>query len=141
MTRSEPRRSKSGEAATRVVTTRSPAGPPARPGSPLPLRRICVPSLTPAGIFTEYRFVRRWRPEPLHVRHGFSTTVPLPPQRGQGREKAKTPSSSEVTPRPRHTGGRGGAAPAPPPPPPQVAQGSSSSTGIFVVRPFSESSK
>ena len=40
------------EDATRVVTIRSPAGPPPRPASPLPLRRICVPSLTPGGIFT-----------------------------------------------------------------------------------------
>ena len=45
-------RLKTGEEATRVVTKRSPGGPPRGPASPLPARRIRVPSLTPAGMFT-----------------------------------------------------------------------------------------
>ena len=39
------RRLKTGEGATRVVTKRSPAGPPSGPSSPLPASRIRVPSL------------------------------------------------------------------------------------------------
>ena len=45
-------RLKTGDDATRVVTKRSPGGPPRGPASPLPARRIRVPSLTPAGMLT-----------------------------------------------------------------------------------------
>ena len=45
-------RLKTGEVATRVMTKRSPGGPPRGPASPLPARRIRAPSLTPAGMFT-----------------------------------------------------------------------------------------
>ncbi len=41
-----------GEAATRVVTKRSPGGPPLGPASPRPASLIRVPSLTPAGMLT-----------------------------------------------------------------------------------------
>src|SRR5262249_7698299 len=62
--RSAPRPLYTGDSVTLVTTITSPAGPPPQRGSPLPLSRICVPFLTPAGIFTLYRFVRRSRPVP-----------------------------------------------------------------------------
>src|SRR4029450_6786186 len=68
-------------------------------------------------------------------------TVPLPWQRGHGREKAKKPSSSETTPRPRHSGQICGAVPGSAPVPWQTEHVVSSSTGILVSRPLSESSK
>src|SRR4051794_14405285 len=83
-TRSSPRRSYVADGVTRVTTTRSPAGPPFSPASPLPLSRILVPSLTPGLIFTVYVLMRRSRPEPWHFGHGCSITVPLPRQRGHG---------------------------------------------------------
>src|SRR5450830_1836185 len=51
-TTSSPRRSNSSSGSTLTLTKRSPDGPPRRPASPLPLMRILLPSLTPAGILT-----------------------------------------------------------------------------------------
>src|SRR5674476_310344 len=51
-TTSSPRRSNSSSGSTPTLTKRSPDGPPRRPASPLPLMRILLPSLTPAGILT-----------------------------------------------------------------------------------------
>src|ERR671926_1586965 len=110
------------------------------PGSPLPFSRIRVPSLTPAGILTVYRFVRRSRPEPWHFGHGSSITVPLPRQRGHGCESANRPWLSETTPRPLHSGQIFGAVPGFAPEPWHSEHDVSSVTGIFVSIPFSESS-
>ena len=73
--------------------------------------------------------------------HGVSTTVPLPPQRGHGCERAKTPWFSDTTPRPRQTGQSVGLVPGSAPDPPHVWHGTSSWTGIRVSIPRSESSK
>src|SRR5262249_45414535 len=78
ITRSSPRRSYSFDGSTRVTTKRSPAGAPPNPASPFPFSLIFVPSLTPAGMRTVYRFVRRSRPVPWHVGQGASTIVPFP---------------------------------------------------------------
>ena len=58
ITKSQPRRSKTGLSSTSVTTYRSPGGPPRTPGSPLPYSRILVPSLAPAGMGTELRITR-----------------------------------------------------------------------------------
>src|SRR5436190_23006705 len=99
-----------------------------------------VPSLTPGLIFTVYVLIRRSRPEPWHFGHGFSITVPLPRQRGQGCESAKSPWLSALTPRPLHSGQMTGAVPGCAPEPPHSRHGASTSTGIFVSTPASESS-
>src|SRR5436305_9487932 len=100
-----------------------------------------VPSLTPAGILTVYRLVRRSRPEPLQRGQGSSITVPLPRQRGQGCESAKNPWLSATTPRPLHSGQIFGAVPGFAPEPWHSEHAVSSVTGIFVSTPLSESSK
>ena len=86
-----------------------------------------MPSLAPAGIFTWNVFWTRSRPEPRHVLHGFSITVPLPRQRGHGCESEKRPCESEVTPRPPHCGQTIGAVPGSAPEPPHVWQAVSTS--------------
>src|SRR5204863_1042324 len=118
----------------------APGGPPPRRASHLPSSCIRVPSLTPAGILTVYRFVRRSRPVPPQFAHGFSITVPLPRHRGHGCDSAKKPWLSETTPRPRHSGQTTGAVPGCAPEPPHSRHAVSSWTGIFVSRPFRESS-
>src|SRR5436309_4423335 len=122
------------------MTFKSPGGPPFTPGSHLPRRRIFVPSLTPAGIFTVYRFVLRSRPEPWQRGHGSSITVPLPRQRGHGVDSPKSPWLSILTPRPLHSGQIVGVVPGFAPEPPHSRQAVSTSTGIFVSTPLSESS-
>src|SRR5581483_5937462 len=139
-TRSSPRRSYVSERATRVTTTRSPAGPPFSPASPLPFKRIFVPSFTPGFTFTVYVLIRRSRPEPWQCGHGFSITVPLPRHRGHGCESAKSPCDSAFTPRPLHSGQMTGALPGCAPVPPQTPHDTVSSTGTFTSAPASESS-
>src|SRR5256885_1482891 len=51
--RSLPSRSKKGCSFTCSTTYKSPAGPPNAPPSPSPLKRMRVPSSTPAGIFVQ----------------------------------------------------------------------------------------
>ena len=99
-----------------------------------------VPSLTPAGILTLNRRVRRSRPEPRQFGHGSSMIVPFPRQRGHGEESAKRPCDSETTPRPPHCGQTIGAVPGFAPEPPQTWQLVSRLTGIVVSTPLSESS-
>src|SRR5262249_29927181 len=139
-TRSLSRRWNSFDGCTLVTTKRSPAGPPCSPSSPLPLRRMRVPSFTPAGILTVYVLVRTSRPVPWQLWHGFSMTVPLPRQRGHGSDRANSPWLSETTPRPLHTGQMTGDVPGSAPVPPQTRQAVATSTGIFTSRPRSESS-
>src|SRR5580658_717735 len=59
-----PSRSKMLCSRTRISTYRSPAGPPLRPASPLPFRRIRSPVSTPAGTLTLSCFSCRTRPWP-----------------------------------------------------------------------------
>src|SRR5215212_9342067 len=99
-----------------------------------------VPSLTPAGILTVYVFVRRSWPVPLQCRHGFSTTVPFPRQRGQGSESANSPWLSAITPRPLHCGQMIGDVPGSAPVPPHSRHAVVTWIGTFVSRPRSESS-
>src|SRR5207302_9170844 len=108
--------------------------------SPLPFRRIFVPSLTPGLIFTVYVLMRRSRPLPWHLGHGCSITVPLPRQRGQGCDSAKSPWLSERTPRPLHSGQITGAVPGRAPVPPHSRQETVNSTGTFTSEPWSASS-
>ena len=61
--RSSPLRPNSECSATWTTTNRSPAGPPRRPGAPLPASRMRWPSLTPAGMRTV--IVRVWVVTPL----------------------------------------------------------------------------
>src|ERR1700751_499072 len=138
--RASPRRSYRADFATRVTTMRSPFGPPCAPGSPFPLRRIFVPSLTPGLILTVYVRSRRSRPEPLHFAQGCSITVPLPRQRGQGWDRAKRPWLSDVTPRPLHSGQITGAVPGCAPVPPHSGHATVSSTGTLASAPRSDSS-
>src|SRR5439155_337374 len=100
-----------------------------------------VPSLTPAGILTVYRLVRRSRPEPPQRGQGSSITVPLPRQRGQGCDRAKNPWLSATTPRPWHSGQIFGVVPGFAPEPWHSEHAVSSVTGIFVSTPLRESSK
>src|SRR5690242_11367393 len=99
-----PLRSKIGDGATWVTTYRSPAGPPLRPGSPLPASRTREPSLTPAGMLTRYFLTVRWAPEPWQVGHGSSITVPEPLQREHGVEIENRPWPWDSMPRPWHFG-------------------------------------
>src|SRR3954449_8523749 len=89
---------------------------------------------------TVYVLVRRSRPEPLHWSHGDSITVPLPRQRGHGCESANRPWLSALTPRPLHSGQIVGDVPGFAPEPWHREHAVSSSTGIRVSIPFSESS-
>src|SRR5918994_1753220 len=59
-----PLRLKIGDSLTWQTTYRSPAGPPRRPASPLPGRRIFDPSLTPAGGLARDFFCSRRPPAP-----------------------------------------------------------------------------
>jgi hypothetical protein len=67
--RSASLRPNSACSATWTTTNRSPAGPPRRPGAPLPASRMRWPSLTPEGMRTV--IVRVW------------LVIPLPEQVGQ----------------------------------------------------------
>ena len=80
------------------------------------------PSLTPAGMFTRYFLSSRMRPWPLQVWHGFSITVPEPPQRSHGRVIENSPWPWDSTPRPWQTGQTTGWVPGSAPVPRQVGQ-------------------
>ena len=92
------------------------------PASPLPASRMREPSLTPAGMLTRYFLSSRMRPAPSHVWHGFSITVPAPPQRSHGRVMEKRPWPWDSTPRPWQTGQTTGVVPGSAPVPRQVGQ-------------------
>src|SRR5208282_3858070 len=79
-----PSRSNIACSRTWISTYRSPAGPPLRPASPSPLRRIRSPASTPAGTVIDRAFSWRTRPWPRQVSQGLLTILPRPLQRGQG---------------------------------------------------------
>src|ERR687896_1900682 len=120
--RLSPLRENTGESLTWVTTYRSPGAPPRRPASPLPASRMREPSFTPAGMFTRYFLSSRMRPWPWHVWHGFSITVPEPPQRSHGRVIENSPCPCDSTPRPWQTGQTTGWVPGSAPVPRQVGQ-------------------
>ena len=57
---------------------KSPPAPPLVPASPLPARRILVPSSTPLGIVTDNFFEACLFPCPLQSEHGLVISSPLP---------------------------------------------------------------
>ena len=130
-----PLRRKTGESLTFVITNRSPAGPPRRPASPLPASRIREPSFTPAGMFTRYFLSSRMRPSPWHVWHGFSITVPEPPQRSHGRVIENRPWPWDSTPRPWQTGQTTGCVPGSAPVPRHVGQAECVATETGICAP------
>jgi hypothetical protein len=117
-----PLRWNTGDSSTCVITNRSPAWPPRSPASPLPASRIREPSLTPAGMLTRYFLSSRIRPSPWQVWHGFSITVPEPPQRSHGRVMENRPWPCDSTPRPWQTGQTTGWVPGSAPVPRHVGQ-------------------
>ena len=86
------------------MTYRSPGGPPKRPAPPLFGTLIRWPPSTPAGIRTLTCRARRSVPLPLHVGHGTSICIPVPPQATHGWLKENIPWFSLITPCPPHTG-------------------------------------
>src|SRR6516164_1361053 len=112
-----------GDSCTRVITYRSPGSPPRSPASPLPARRIRLPSWTPAGMLTRSLRTLRCAPVPLHVVHGSSITVPEPPQFEHGWEIEKIPWLWDSIPRPSHTGHTLGVVPGLAPVPRHVGHG------------------
>src|SRR5919107_1626370 len=139
--RSLPLRPNSSWSDTWTTTKRSPAGPPRRPGAPLPASRIRWPSLTPAGIRTV--MVRVWlvTPLPAQVGQGSSTTWPVPRQLRHGSEKANAPWLRLVTPAPLHTGQVCGLVPGRAPLPWQVGQVPGLCIRSGTVTPSTASSK
>src|ERR1700757_4369718 len=111
-----------GDSCTRVITYRSPGSPPRSPASPLPARRIRLPSWTPAGMLARSLRMLRGAPVPLHVGHGSSITVPEPPQFEHGWEIEKIPWLWDSIPRPSHTGHTFGVVPGLAPVPRHVGQ-------------------
>src|SRR5687767_4901905 len=68
--RSSPSRVNTSCGRSWISTYRSPAGPPPGPTSPCPVRRMRMPSSTPAGTFTCSVRRDRTRPSPPHSRVG-----------------------------------------------------------------------
>ena len=139
--RSLPTRPNRGCGATWIWTSRSPAGPPLRPGAPRPLRRIVWPSDTPAGMRACTSRGRFSTPLPRHVGHGSSMTVPPPPQRRHGDENENRPWLSSMTPRPPHCGHSFGVVPGRAPEPWHVEHCASLVRCSVVVMPRAASTK
>src|SRR5579875_1408092 len=121
--RLSPLRLNTEDSATRVITYRSPGSAPRSPGSPLPARRMRVPSLTPAGMFARNRRIVRCAPLPWQVGHGSSITVPWPWQLEQGWDIEKIPWLCASMPVPLHTGHTRGEVPGLAPVPLHVGHG------------------
>src|SRR5829696_1950603 len=136
-----PLRRKTGDSSTRQTTNRSPDGPPRRPASPLPGRRIREPSLTPAGMLTLYFLSSRVRPAPWHVGQGCSITVPEPPHWWHGRVMENRPWPSDSTPRPLQTGQTIGLVPGCAPVPRHVGQAACVATDTGTCAPWTAWSK
>src|SRR5579875_2647155 len=121
--RLSPLRLNTEDSATRVITYRSPGSAPRTPGSPLPARRMRLPSLTPGGMFARSLRTERCAPEPWHVGHGLSITVPWPRQLEHGCDIEKIPWLCASMPVPLHTGQTRGEVPGFAPDPLQVGHG------------------
>ena len=75
---------------------------PCGPASPSPVRRMRVPSSTPAGMAT-CRVRSPWTvPFPWQTLHAFRMTRPVPPHVGQLRSTRKKPCWARTLPAPRH---------------------------------------
>src|SRR6201999_4485580 len=106
-----------------------------------PASLMRLPSRTPAGMFTRSFLMLRCAPEPLQVGHGFSITVPDPPQLEHGCEIEKMPWFWGSMPRPWQTGETFGEVPGRPPEPCQVGHGCDVGTDSGTCVPFTASSK
>src|SRR3954449_12428641 len=89
-----------GEGSTRVMTYRSPAGPPRRPGSPLPASRTLEPSLTPGGLVTRTRLTARTAPRARAVLDAGRDVAPVA-RDGAHRAAALARRAGVVDDRPR----------------------------------------
>ena len=92
-----PLRSKNGCSWTRVLTIRSPRGPPNGPALPSPRTRICEPESTPAGIVTDTGSTARRTPRPPQEGHRASPTTPVAPHLAHGENRGT--SSRRLVPR------------------------------------------
>ena len=124
-------RVKTGLGITRVMTCRSPAGPPRAPAPPLPFSLMRVPSFAPAGMRTRMRRSAERTPLPRQSVQGSSMIVPAPPHSGQVSGMEKPPMSRPTEPRPSQAVHSRGLEPEAAPDPEQVGQASvfSSVTG------------
>src|SRR5262249_34640106 len=120
-----PLRWKNGCSPTRVLTIRSPRGPPNGPAFPSPATRTCAPESTPAGTDTATGSTTRRTPRPRHAEHRPSRPAPLAPHFVQAENRwtssrtfappttsAKDRSTPALTPSPRRPSAS--ASPAPP---------------------------
>ena len=128
-----------------TTTYRLPGGPPRRPASPSPLRRICIPSSTPGGIDTLILRVVCTRFCPRQVEQGVETTSPSPSQRGQVPTLTNDPKmdccTRRISPVPWHCGQRIGVVPGSAPLPWQFEQVSRRGISSSFSTPKTASSK
>src|SRR5690606_25889117 len=120
--RSAPLRVNSLWGLTRISTYRSPGGPPFRPASPSPARRIRSPSSTPGGILTDSFLTLATRPRPWHLPQGVVMTVPAPLHAGQVCWMEKNPCCIRTWPTPPQVAHETGSVPGSAPLPLQVSQ-------------------
>jgi len=98
--KSAPSRSSTGCWLTLTNTYKSPGLAPAAPASPSFVRRIRVPSSTPAGMDTESFRVSGVLPWPRQSPHGSEIICPLPLQLWQARSTIKKPCCARTLPCP-----------------------------------------
>ena len=99
-----------------------------------------VPSSTPAGIVTCSVLSLAVRPWPWQAGHGFSITLPRPPQLAQVRSMVKKPWVARTLPWPRQVGQLTGWVPFSPPVPWQASHGSVPGTRMVACLPANASS-
>src|SRR5581483_4752067 len=113
----------------------SPAGPPRKPASPSPAKRMRVPSSTPAGMLTDSVRSLTTLPEPLQDVPGSLMISPRPWQEGQVRSMVKNPCEARTLPAPPHVGQEEGAVPDLAPLPVQASHVTLVGTRICAVLP------
>ena len=82
-----PFRRKKGCSPTRVLTIKSPRGPPNGPAFPSSVTRICAPESTPAGTATSTGSTTRRTPRPRHIAQRPPWAAPLAAQAVQGENR------------------------------------------------------
>src|SRR2546429_366872 len=83
-----PLRMKNGCSTTRVLTSKSPRGPPNGPALPWSGTRTCMPESTPAGIATLTRSSPRPTPPPAQASHASPSPRPRAAPALQGGKRA-----------------------------------------------------
>ncbi len=111
------------------------------PASPSPVRRMRVPSSTPAGTLTDSVRSRVTRPDPAHLSHGLSIVCPRPWQVGQVRSMAKKPCWARTRPWPPHVRQVTGFEPARAPEPEHASQVTEVGILIVAALPWKASSR